>query len=58
MSSFLNPFKDALRENRRQTGLWMTTGSPTITEIAAGTSVLIIGIVERSLATLYQLEKV
>jgi hypothetical protein len=36
----------------------MTTGSPTITEIPAGNSVLIIGIVERNLATLCQLEKV
>jgi 4-hydroxy-2-oxoheptanedioate aldolase len=36
MISFVNAFKQALQERRRQTGLWMTTGSATMTEIAAG----------------------
>ncbi|CAA2158549.1 4-hydroxy-2-oxo-heptane-1,7-dioate aldolase [Methylobacterium brachiatum] len=36
MDSFLNPFKRGLLEQRRQVGLWMTTGSATLTEIAAG----------------------
>ena len=36
MKSFANPFKQALSEKRQQTGLWMTTGSATVTEIAAG----------------------
>ncbi len=36
MTSYDNPFKLALRDGRRQTGLWMTTGAPAVTEIAAG----------------------
>ena len=36
MMSFENPFKHALTQDRRLTGLWMTTGSPTVVEIAAG----------------------
>src|SRR3954452_10998007 len=36
MISFVNAFKQGLHEKRRQTGLWMTTGSATVTEIAAG----------------------
>ncbi len=36
MKTFDNPFKRALAEGRRQAGLWMTTGAPGITELAAG----------------------
>ncbi|KMO45014.1 hypothetical protein VQ03_00080 [Methylobacterium tarhaniae] len=36
MRSFDNPFKRGLAEGKRQAGLWMTTGSPGITELAAG----------------------
>lgn len=36
MTSFDNPFKQALAAQRRQTGLWLTTGSPAVTEIVAG----------------------
>jgi 4-hydroxy-2-oxoheptanedioate aldolase len=36
MISFVNAFKQGLHDKRRQTGLWMTTGSATMTEIAAG----------------------
>lgn len=36
MTSFENPFKIALREGRRQVGLWLTTGSASVTEIVAG----------------------
>jgi 4-hydroxy-2-oxoheptanedioate aldolase len=31
-----NAFKRAIAEHRRQIGFWLTTGSPTVTEIAAG----------------------
>jgi 4-hydroxy-2-oxoheptanedioate aldolase len=36
MTSFDNPFKQALAAKRRQIGLWMTTGSAAVTELAAG----------------------
>ena len=36
MQSYDNPFKQALAAGRQQTGLWLTTGSATVTEIAAG----------------------
>ncbi|HWU17089.1 MAG TPA: aldolase/citrate lyase family protein [Devosia sp.] len=32
----INTFKQGLREKRRQIGGWLTTGSPTVTEIFAG----------------------